>query len=228
MRHFSNFKKFKGRTVSIHAPARGATRITLTNRQHPTRFNSRTREGCDREPTLEEVRAARVSIHAPARGATQLSDIEADKIVAVSIHAPARGATHNKRYALLPIQVSIHAPARGATKIEIFSYVYPSSFNSRTREGCDDFVPPFGWIIKGFNSRTREGCDAACFLLKQCHLFVSIHAPARGATSAKNDKSALVRGFNSRTREGCDDIALDGVFDLFPFQFTHPRGVRQY
>ena len=80
------------RDVSIHAPARGATaileyvktkvkflfthprgvrRITLTNRQHPTRFNSRTREGCDARKSANRHDYRRiVSIHAPARGAT--------------------------------------------------------------------------------------------------------------------------------------------------------------
>ena len=56
--------------ISIHAPARGATSLLLTNR------------------TLGII-----SIHAPARGATfkylKNSVIE----VCISIHAPARGAT---------------------------------------------------------------------------------------------------------------------------------------
>ena len=77
--------------VSIHAPARGATRGKWG----------------DGAPGA-------VSIHAPARGATILGCIcrISDE---VSIHAPARGAT--KGY-VEPHQrkiVSIHAPARGAT-----------------------------------------------------------------------------------------------------------------
>ena len=60
-------------TVSIHAPARGATTLTT------------------RESTVPDV-----SIHAPARGATSRprNIIYFDS---VSIHAPARGATFSKK-----------------------------------------------------------------------------------------------------------------------------------
>ena len=79
--------------VSIHAPARGATRKLAAAHQRPRcfnpraregrdarmwrgarrreSFNPRAREGRDTQQTLQEVRA-RVSIHAPARGATAL------------------------------------------------------------------------------------------------------------------------------------------------------------
>ena len=99
-------------TVSIHAPARGATVKVLTGR-------------------LKK----QVSIHAPARGATQ-SDFGINRQTcfnprprtggdlcprfcslqnSVSIHAPARGATQIPPKGIITIAVSIHAPARGAT-----------------------------------------------------------------------------------------------------------------
>ena len=77
--------------VSIHAPARGATRVSLTwdskegtfqftlprgerrrrqvARSHPRGFNSRSREGSDGATDVLYL-VAHVSIHAPARGAT--------------------------------------------------------------------------------------------------------------------------------------------------------------
>ena len=58
--------------VSIHAPARGATR---TGRRSglPTRcFNPRSRARSDAVAGDMDVRVRRVSIHAPARGATRL------------------------------------------------------------------------------------------------------------------------------------------------------------
>ena len=55
--------------VSIHAPAKGAT-----------------------EMTVESGGLYLVSIHAPAKGATSLSWIN-PSAVRVSIHAPAKGAT---------------------------------------------------------------------------------------------------------------------------------------
>ena len=99
--------------ISIHAPARGATKYYAASR------------------TINEI-----SIHAPARGATA----ETQEILTfdiISIHAPARGATrpHQKEEADKPnfnprsregsdgqrningtnYDISIHAPARGAT-----------------------------------------------------------------------------------------------------------------
>ena len=79
------------------------------------------------------------------------------------------------------------------------------SFNSRTREGCDRKPSEGRELREGFNSRTREGCDmgggragADSLRFQFTHprgvrhrpliprataLHVSIHAPARGATS---------------------------------------------
>ena len=98
-----------------------------------------------------------------------------------------------------------------------------SSFNSRTREGCDQSGVGLDFTNFSFNSRTREGCDDQIDDLKIHHRFqfthprgvrftipykfvlhqVSIHAPARGAIPTHATRT--VRGcFNSRTREGCD------------------------
>ena len=79
-----------------------------------------------------------------------------------------------------------------------------SSFNSRTREGCDDDLNSTLRYVVCFNSRTREGCDGATTSLLEINLTfqfthpggvrrvlssevsnaekVSIHAPGRGAT----------------------------------------------
>ena len=121
-------------TVSIHAPARGATALAVSlgvptgfQFTHPRgvrrrpkcvfghipSFNSRTREGYDRKG-LRRKRRASVSIHAPARDATAVT-VNVAQWVLVSIHAPARGATFCRR--------------RGG--------LCRCSFNSRTREGCD-------------------------------------------------------------------------------------------
>ncbi len=58
--------------ISIHAPARGATRLEL----------------------LSLPADADISIHAPARGATDMSELRHAALeIVISIHAPARGAT---------------------------------------------------------------------------------------------------------------------------------------
>ena len=195
-----HLQKFRGRPVSIRAPARGATSsicfLTSSSLGFNSRsregsdvgataglaavssFNSRSREGSDAQPQRQH-RRREVSIRAPARGATYTLPITAGH-ARVSIRAPARGATST--WTMLPPiwKVSIRAPARGAT------------------------MPP------------------PIFEAASC---VSIRAPARGATlinigffGVRRFQFALPRGerrprrhhprlrrsFNSRSREGSD------------------------
>ena len=121
-------------------------------------------------------------------------------------------------------------------------------FNPRTRVGCDIFFIRRTAIIVSFNPRTRVGCDisvvfgpTACCWFQSTHprgvrphgllvggqqLDVSIHAPAWGATSAKEDTHELRQGFNPRTRVGCDVFPQFMGYGALQFQSTHPRGVR--
>ena len=160
---------------------------------HPTDnercFNSRTREGCDRIlPSAE--RCARAE---------------------VSIHAPGRGATWGARRSLLLLEVSIHAPGRGATNLTNLSSSCFSSFNSRTREGCDIYIGVSNVHRVRFNSRTREGCDrlvgmslidSARFQFTHPGGVRQVHSPCMLYHSCS---------FNSRTREGCDSMVQSCV-----------------
>ena len=79
-------------SVSIHAPAKGATVAgQVPSLDRPEQFQST-------PPRRGDVRACRgdrlphaVSIHAPAKGATSLIAVDLVMPYAVSIHAPARG-----------------------------------------------------------------------------------------------------------------------------------------
>jgi hypothetical protein len=77
-----------------------------------------------------------VSIHAPAWGATSVY-LYTERWVAVSIHAPAWGATGARSRRKIRWLVSIHAPAWGATSGLVARAAATSSFNPRTRMGCD-------------------------------------------------------------------------------------------
>ena len=77
-------------SVSIHAPVKGATSVTVGATQQ-TGFNSRTRKGCDVFRTKRVIGVV-VSIHAPVKGATAGFD-KTVGVIAVSIHAPVKGAT---------------------------------------------------------------------------------------------------------------------------------------
>ena len=122
-------------SVSIHAPARGAT----------LSFVSRLLQGF-------------VSIHAPARGATFILACQSTAHI-VSIHAPARGATILFLPTIQPLEVSIHAPARGATRA-VDSLCAGQRFQSTLPRG--ERLPMFTRSKNknsGFNPRSREGSD---------------------------------------------------------------------
>ena len=144
--------------ISIHAPARGATRGNGRVRADHENFNPRSREGSD-GILAASWQTWKISIHAPARGATK----GANKYVRkrkISIHAPARGATRIAGGSERTDGISIHAPARGATRSRMASFWHFCYFNPRSREGSDTGVKNKFWSK-----------------------FISIHAPARGATA---------------------------------------------
>ena len=102
------------RTVSIHAPGRGATDFWRGLGVLGYRFNSRTREGCD---------------------LVELGKIDAE--LWFQFTHPG-GVRLRDRDTLRPsVGVSIHAPGRGATSTPLYASTILPSFNSRTREGCD-------------------------------------------------------------------------------------------
>ena len=66
-------------------------------------------------------------------------------------------------------------------------------------------------IYYGFNSRSREGSDEMIALLYRRVSNVSIHAPARGATTMRGNVARQIIGFNSRSREGSDVILVRAI-----------------
>ena len=122
--------------VSIHAPARGATRLACV-RCSAISFQFTRPRGARRQQVFPPLRVVLVSIHAPARGATQQTECcqccwcfnsraregrDADKTARKNaikgFNSRAREGRDFGVVCRLPgEQVSIHAPARGATKI---------------------------------------------------------------------------------------------------------------
>ena len=165
-------------TVSIHAPARGATRGGCKVGSGDQGFNSRAREGRD-SPLAASLGVDPVSIHAPARGATLAISLFATVARGFNSRAregrdPAHGrmvdsprcfnsrAREGRDQCLQPGQstraVSIHAPARGATvhidantTIDVFQFTRP--------RGARQAAMPHRGPSERFNSRAREGRD---------------------------------------------------------------------
>ena len=99
-------------------------------------------------------------------------------------------------------------------------------FNPRTRVGCDTHLAYKSIGFLHFNPRTRVGCDFQRYSTLE-YYYISIHAPAWGATLVSSGAGALTIYFNPRTRVGCDNTPLIPSHMPVKFQSTHPRGVRR-
>jgi len=146
-----------GIKVSIHAPARGATPPAWPKCGGNCRFNPRPRAGGDTRTTTHERSRRRFNPRPRAGGDPLLFGNQG--AAPVSIHAPARGATamHSGIFSTDMFQST---PPRGGRQ--------PRASMMR-REQLFQSTPPRG----GRRSVTYPGEGVA---------FVSIHAPARGAT----------------------------------------------
>ena len=126
-------------TISIHAPAWGAT----DDRFHATEEESfqSTRPRGARLPVFERPRLAQsISIHAPAWGATIIKPLSNDTALFQSTRP--RGARRHFSGLADPCSpISIHAPARGATPVPK-PCLTQRHFNPRARVGRDPVRRP--------------------------------------------------------------------------------------
>ncbi len=211
-------------SISIHAPARGATPLSAVSAR-PSEFQSTLPRG-ERPPRLWDLYdSSGISIHAPARGATD-GDATPSPLLIISIHAPARGATRSmtKSRSSVRFQSTLprgerqagRDPERGGSR----------DFNPRSREGSDR--PGYGsrGSPPNFNPRSREGSDHKPTPYSPAFP-ISIHAPARGATPGGPAPCSWPEDFNPRSREGSDLNSINFLLFCCRFQSTLPRGERQ-
>ena len=120
--------------------------------------------------------------------------------------------------------ISIHAPARGATWLWALDNADQDDFNPRSREGSDKIGKIVFLSKSDFNPRSREGSD---FYDAEDvdYVYISIHAPARGATISVSDRPAFLR-FQSTLPRGERPITLLSAVYSMLFQSTLPRGER--
>mgnify|MGYP006976759947 CR=1 FL=1 len=172
---------------------------------HPNPFNPRTRAGCDQFVFLSSALSGWLSIHAPARGAT----------------------AQLKAFATIS-KLSIHAPARGATRASPVECVFGTSFNPRTRAGCDSSVNVEYPNSSTFNPRTRAGCDQhADPVAGQPRISFNPRTRAGCDIGTTMKEPGTIFSFNPRTRAGCDVQVFLQRAKRKLFQSTHPRGVRR-
>ena len=132
---------------------------------------------------------------------------------------------------------------RGERRLPLFQNTYKHThFNPRSREGSDKILRQNGVDTGQFQSTLPRG-ERLSVLWQDCRpyqfqstlprgerqfdawsnfltLFISIHAPARGATSMVSSLFALLEYFNPRSREGSDTVIIAG--DRYRYDFN-PR-----
>ena len=102
-----------------------------------------------------------------------------------------------------------------------------ASFNPRTRVGCDRIKELVRLQAELFQSTHPRGVRHSPAEIAGLSGFVSIHAPAWGATPSGHRQCPGRACFNPRTRVGCDPSITASAPSPHLFQSTHPRGVRQ-
>ena len=74
-----------------------------------------------------------------------------------------------------------------------FQYIYPlHNFNPRSREGSDGMIAVFSACTPDFNPRSREGSDRCAVFPFAAASHISIHAPAKGATTFLHNLSRFI------------------------------------
>ena len=132
-RPLDHFSCSQGKSISIHAPSRGAT-AALRGKEAALAFQSTRPHGARPSGAAAGAAVGAISIHAPSRGAT-FDRIARSFASTISIHAPSRGATCASDVTKFIITISIHAPSRGATW-GLYTFVKRERFQSTRPHGA--------------------------------------------------------------------------------------------
>ena len=152
------------------------------SRPYFSRFNPRTRRGCDGKftffITLEHCfnpRTRRGCDYASASIYPITDPFQSTH--PQGVRRPRFPVCHRQK------QVSIHAPAGGATIIAVSAIALFHLFQSTHPQGVRPRTPATAPCPRTcFNPRTRRGCDVGSLGRLHTGEEVSIHAPAGGAT----------------------------------------------
>ncbi len=224
-RHATSLARSAARRVSIHAPARGATRPSSRSRAAPPSFNPRPRAGGDWR-TGVDCSAADEFQSTPPRGGRPDRGACPSRIVDVSIHAPARGATPAVELAIGRIQCFNPRPRAGGDARRSLSVIESTSFNPRPRAGGDSTPRDDACLAHGFQSTPPRGGRRPARRVHVRLERVSIHAPARGATSAAMPSSISADVSIHAPARGATSARMAVHVAAAEFQSTPPRGGR--
>ena len=148
-----------------------------------------------------------ISIHAPARGAT-LSCLWRFTSYTDFNPRSREGSDNFRQSGKTRNSISIHAPARGATAGERGARKMPqfqSTLPRGERQPCNGKTGD----AHEFQSTLPRGERPDFLNASKTQDSISIHAPARGATSWRVCRKAVSENdFNPRSREGSDDTSF--------------------
>ena len=200
---FSFEKPFRPVVISIHAPAWGATmKRRMIDYIRMSNFNPRTRMGCD-PPAYERGW--------PAIYFNPRTRMGCDSIpIALALKDFLFQSTHP--HGVRQSAYTLASKSNGFQSTHPHGVRPVSLFSCRPKWRISIHAPAWGATLSGSRSRI-------CF-------WISIHAPAWGATPQAHTWCKSELNFNPRTRMGCDTTPESG-FSITPvFQSTHPHGVR--
>ncbi len=209
--------------VSIHAPARGATRRQPQRRTRP-RFQSTPPRG-GRPATFYRARFESVFQSTPPRGGRREACCRSRGSAVFQSTPPRGGRLDSGGHHTERVYVSIHAPARGATRL-LQPFLRMDMFQS---------TPPRGgrhassgtvhqWML--FQSTPpRGGRPGSAAIVFTVTSFQS--TPPRGGRPSPVHRRTCRKSFNPRPREGGDYGCPAGKNGACPFQSTPPRGGRR-
>ena len=144
----------------------------------------------------------------------------------ISIHAPARGATFRVAVSPPPDPIFQSTLPRGERLYISFAPFNKKGFQSTLPRGerLQMFTNKLKFI--NFNPRSREGSDifAKTFYV---HIFISIHAPARGATLIRSEWAHFNCDFNPRSREGSDSCVRKNLTSVIISIHAPARGATE-
>ena len=141
-------------------------------------FNPRTRTGCDIVSGGALLWNSRFNPR--TRTGCDIFKLKNYENILVSIHAPARGATAIFPDQLLAILFQSTHP-HGVRLQSAYNVEDIMRFNPRTRTGCDRLKEGvIGYTYVSIHAPARGATNDMCMFRQDCS--VSIHAPARGAT----------------------------------------------
>ena len=149
-------------------------------------FNSRSREGSDWYPPLEDL-APTTGFNSRSREGSDPRQLNAYAYYQ-GFNSRSREGSDNALESVMPRMLRFNSRSReGSDPLRSERRLLPRGFNSRSREGSDNPCACRAERRACFNSRSREGSDVLPPCGRSQGGYVSIHAPVKGATLASGN-----------------------------------------